>query len=327
MALILRKCFLVVALCAPLAAGAIDVDDPEVRAFIDELVRDEEMDREDISALLASAQFRPEVIEAMSRAPERTVEWRDYRAIFMDSGRISSGKAFARLHAESLAKVESDTGVPASVVLAILGVETRYGRITGRHLVLDSLATLAFRHPRRGDFFRRELKDFLVLHNEAALNATEVLGSYAGAMGRAQFIPSSYRRYAVDGDGDGRRDLFSNWRDVLSSVAGYLSDHGWRRGGPVALPATRAANSRAVPQERGLSPPTTVGALRSDGVLFDGDLPDETPAGLLLMHGAEGPEYWLALPNFYVITRYNRSYMYALVVHQLGQAITAPDTR
>ena len=322
----LRKYFLLAALCAPLAAGAMDVDDPAVSAFIDELVRDEGMDREDVTELLASAQFRPEVIEAMSRAPERTVEWRDYRAIFMDSGRISSGKAFSRLHAESLAQVEGDTGVPPAVVLGILGVETRYGRITGRHLVLDSLATLAFHHPRRGDFFRRELKDFLLLHNEDALDAAEVLGSYAGAMGRAQFIPSSYRRYAVDGDGDGRRDLFSNWRDVLSSVAGYLSDHGWRRGGAVAMPATLAGDSRATPQERGLSPPTTLGALRSAGVVFDCDLPDETPAGLLLMHGAAGPEYWLALPNFYVITRYNRSYMYALVVHQLGQAITSPDT-
>lgn len=322
----LRKCFLLAALCAPLAAGAMDVDDPKLREFIDELVRDEGMDRNDASELLASAQFRPEVIEAMSRAPERTVEWGDYRAIFMDPGRISSGKAFSRLHAESLAEVESDTGVPASVVLGILGVETRYGRITGRHLVLDSLATLAFHHPRRGDFFRRELKDFLVLHKEDALDAAEVLGSYAGAMGRAQFIPSSYRRYAVDGDGDGRRDLFSNWRDVLSSVAGYLSDHGWRRRGAVAMPATLAGNSSARPQERGLSPPTTLGALRSAGVLFDGDLPDETPAGLLLMQGAAGPEYWVALPNFYVITRYNRSYMYALVVHQLGQAITSPDT-
>ena len=322
----LRKFFLLATVFAPFAAGAMDLDDPAISAFIDELVRDEGLDRDDANQLLASAQFRPEVIEAMSRAPERTVEWRDYRAIFMDSGRISSGKAFSRLHSESLAQVESDTGVPARVVLGILGVETRYGRITGRHLVLDSLATLAFHHPRRGDFFRRELKDFLALHNEDTLDAAQVMGSYAGAMGRAQFIPSSYRRYAVDGDGDGRRDLFSNWRDVLSSVAGYLSDHGWRRGGRVAMPAVLAESSTASPQERGLSPPTTLGALRSAGVLFDGDLPDETPAGLLLMQGAAGPEYWLALPNFYVITRYNRSYMYALVVHQLGQAIITTDT-
>lgn len=321
----LRKFLLLAALWAPLAAVAMDLEDPRIRAFLDELVLDEGVDRDDASELLASAQYRPEVIEAMSRAPERTVEWRDYRAIFMDSGRISSGKAFSRLHAESLAQVEGDTGVPPGVVLGILGVETRYGRITGRHLVLDSLATLAFHHPRRGDFFRRELKDFLVLHNEDALDAARVMGSYAGAMGRAQFIPSSYRRYAVDGDGDGRRDLFSNWRDVLSSVAGYLSDHGWRRRGPIAMPATLDVNSTANPQETGLSPPTTLGALRSAGVLFDGDLPDETPAGLLLMHGADGPEYWLALPNFYVITRYNRSYMYALVVHQLGQAIVSSD--
>ena len=321
-----RKFLLLAAACAPLTAPALDVNDPAVRAFLDEVVRDEGVDRNDASTLLASARYRPEVIEAMTSAPERTVEWRDYRAIFMDSGRISAGQAFSRLHAESLGEVESETGVPPAVVLGILGVETRYGRITGKHLVLDSLATLAFHHPRRGDFFRRELKDFLVLHSERALDATQVLGSYAGAMGRAQFIPSSYRRYAVDGDGDGRRDLFSNWSDVLSSIAGYLGDHGWRRGGLVALPATLAADSTAEPQERGLSPPSTVGALRSAGVLFDGELPDDTPAGLLLMQGSDGPEHWLALSNFYVITRYNRSYMYALVVHQLGQAITAPDT-
>ena len=321
-----RKLFLVAALCAPFYAGAMNVEDPQIRTFLDEMERDEGVERADASRLLASANFLPKVIEDMSRAPERTVEWSGYRSIFMDAGRISSGKAFSRLHAETLAKVERDTGVPHAVVLGILGVETRFGRITGKHRVLDVLATLAFHHPRRSDFFRRELKDFLVLNNEEALNAAEVLGSYAGAMGRAQFIPSSYRRYAVDGDGDGKRDLFSNWRDVLSSVAGYLSDHGWRRGGAVALPVTLAEASSAKPQESGLSPPTTFGALRSTGVLFDSDLPDETPGGLLLMQGADGPEYWLALPNFYVITRYNRSYMYALVVHQLGQAITSPDT-
>ena len=304
----------------------MDVEDPQIRLFLDELERDEDIERAEASRLLALANFLPKVIEDMSRAPERTIEWGAYRAIFMDPGRISSGQAFSRLHAETLAKVESDTGVPQTVVLGILGVETRFGRITGEHRVLDVLATLAFHHPRRGDFFRRELKDFLVLVSEESLRASEVLGSYAGAMGRAQFIPSSYRRYAVDGDGDGKRDLFSNWRDVLSSVAGYLSDHGWRRGGAVALPVTLAETSTAKPQESGLSPPTTLGALRSGGVLFDSDLPDDTPAGLMQMQGAGGPEYWLALPNFYVITRYNRSYMYALVVHQLGQAITSPDT-
>ncbi len=262
----------------------------------------------------------------MSRAPERTVEWAEYRGIFMDDGRIAAGKAFSRLHAESLAEVARDTGVPDSVVLGILGVETRYGRITGKHRVLDVLATLAFHHPRRGDFFRRELGDFLVLDSEGDLDATKALGSYAGAMGRAQFIPSSYRRYAVDGDGDGRRDLFGNWRDVLGSVAGYLGAHGWRRGGLVALPAALAQESTAKPQESGLSPPASAGALRAAGVLFDGDVADDTPAGLLRMQGAKGPEYWVALPNFYVITRYNRSYMYALVVHQLGQAITSADT-
>lgn len=322
-----RKLLLASALCGPLCAGAMDVEDPAIQEFLDELTRDEDVERAEASRLLASAEFLPGVIEDMSRAPERTVEWRDYRAIFMDAGRISAGRAFSRLHAGKLQRVERDTGVPQAVVLGILGVETRFGRITGRHKVLDVLATLAFHHPRRGDFFRRELKDFLVLDSEQTLNAAEVLGSYAGAMGRAQFIPSSYRRYAVDGDGDGQRDLFSNWSDVLSSIAGYLSDHGWQRGGPVALPVTLAEAAAARPRESGLSPPRTLGALRAAGVMFDrGPLPDDTPAGLLLMQGSGGPEYWLALPNFYVITRYNRSSMYALVVHQLGQAITSPET-
>ena len=304
----------------------MDLEDPDVRDFLEELVAEEQVGEAQARELIAAAEFRPDVIEQMSRAPERTIEWAAYRRIFMDNGRIAAGKAFSRLHAESLAEVARQTGVPDSVVLGILGVETRYGRITGKHRVLDVLATLAFHHPRRGDFFRRELKDFLVLDSEGALDAAQVLGSYAGAMGRAQFIPSSYRRYAVDGDGDGRRDLFGNWRDVLSSVAGYLSAHGWRPGAAVAVPASLAEGSTARHQERGLSPPTSVGALRAAGVLFEGGLDDDTPAGLLRMLGANGPEYWLALPNFYVITRYNRSYMYALVVHQLGEAITSADT-
>ncbi len=303
----------------------MDIEDPEVRDFLNELAAEEPVVAAQARKLLAAAELRPDVIERMSRAPERTVEWAAYRRLFMDEGRIAAGKAFSRLHAESLTEVARETGVPESVVLGILGVETRYGRITGNHRVLDVLATLAFHHPRRGDFFRRELKDFLVLDSEGALDAARVLGSYAGAMGRAQFIPSSYRRYAVDGDGDGRRDLFSNWHDVFGSVAGYLSAHGWRRGGAVAVPASLAEGSAASPQERGLSPPASVGALRAAGVLFDAALADDTPAGLLRMLGANGPEYWLALPNFYVITRYNRSYMYALVVHQLGEAIAATD--
>ncbi len=314
------------AFCVAFGARALDLEDPDVRGFLEELVAEEQVAMEQASELLAAAELRPDVIEQMSRAPERTIDWAAYRRIFMDDGRITAGKAFSRLHAELLAEVADETGVPDSVVLGILGVETRYGRITGKHRVLDVLATLAFHHPRRGDFFRRELKDFLVLHSEGALDAEQVLGSYAGAMGRAQFIPSSYRRYAVDGDGDGRRDLFDNWRDVLSSVAGYLTAHGWRRGAPVAVPASLAEGSTATPQERGLSPPTSVGALRAAGVLFEQALADDTPAGLLKMASPNGSEYWLALPNFYVITRYNRSYMYALVVHQLGQAITSTDT-
>ena len=310
---------------AAAGAWALDLDDPAVVEFLDELIAEEEVGEAQARGVLALAEFRPEVIEQMSRAPERTIEWAAYRRIFMDGERISSGQAFARLHAGTLADVVRDTGVPESVMLGILGVETRFGRITGNRRVLDSLATLAFHHPRRGDFFRRELKDFLVLHSEGALDATKALGSYAGAMGRPQFIPSSYRRYAVDGDGDGRRDLFSSWRDVLSSVAGYLRAHGWKRGAGVAVPAALAEGSTATPQEKGLSPPASVGVLRAAGVLFDDALADETPAGLLLMQGADGPEHWVALPNFYVITRYNRSYMYALVVHQLGEAITAPD--
>lgn len=304
----------------------MDLEDPDVREFLEELAAEEQVGAAQARELLAAAEFRPDVIEQMSRAPERTVEWAAYRRIFMDNSRIAAGRAFSRLHARSLAEVTRATGVPDSVVLGILGVETRFGRITGKHRVLDVLATLAFHHPRRGDFFRRELKDFLVLNSEGTLDAAQVLGSYAGAMGRPQFIPSSYRRYAVDGDGDGRRDLFGNWRDVFSSVAGYLTAHGWRRGAAVAMPASLAQGSTAQPQERGLSPPASVGALRGAGVLFEGGLADDTPAGLLLMQGADGPEYWLALPNFYVITRYNRSYMYALVVHQLGEAITSADT-
>ena len=314
-------------MCAAPGAVAMDLKAPAVQGFLEELAAEEQVAPAQARELLALAELRPDVIELMSRAPEAAVEWAAYRRIFMDSGRISAGQAFSRLHGAALDRVAGETGVPGSVVLGILGVETRYGRVTGRHRVLDVLATLAFHHPRRGDFFRRELRDFLVLDSEGALDAAAVLGSHAGAMGRAQFIPSSYRRYAVDGDGDGRRDLFSNWRDVFSSVAAYLRAHGWQRGEAVALSASLAEGSTAIPQERGLSPPTSVGALRAGGVFFDASLSDDTPAGLLRMVGANGPEYWLALPNFYVITRYNRSYMYALVVHHLGEAISSGEAR
>jgi len=209
------------------------------------------------------------------------------------------------------------------VLLAIVGVETFYGQITGKHRVIDALSTLAFDYPPRSPFFRRELEQFLLMAREESLDPLAPLGSYAGAMGIPQFMPSSFRAYAVDGDGNGHRDLWASWGDVLSSVANYLKRHGWRAGEPAMVPADASAADLTGLDFSDLALNETVQSLRARGVTFDTFLPPEAPAKLVRLSGASGPEYRVAFTNFYVITRYNRSQLYASAVNDLAEAIAA----
>jgi membrane-bound lytic murein transglycosylase B len=301
------------------ASFALDVSRPDVRAFIDDTVRNFGLERDSVQALLKQAETKQPILDAISRPAERVVPWFEYRERFLTAKRIHQGLDFWQEHAARLQGI-SDPDVAAAVV-GILGVETSFGRITGKFRVIDALATLAFDYPPRADFFRGELQQFLILSREEAIEPASALGSYAGAMGAPQFIASSYRKYAVDGDGDGHRDLWQNWDDIIASVANYLEAYGWRDGEPVVVPATLAKEDLSVFDTTKVELNETVSSLRDKGVRFATSLPDSAPAMLIVSQGKAGNEYRVGFNNFFVITRYNRSPMYAMAVHDLGHAI------
>ncbi|HKU13719.1 MAG TPA: lytic murein transglycosylase B [Steroidobacteraceae bacterium] len=301
-------------------ASALDLKRPEVRAFIEETSRDLGFAREQLETLLAQAETKQAILDAISRPAERVVPWYEYRERFLTEKRIMQGTDFRLAHGEALQRIR-DPNIAASVV-GILGVETSFGRITGRYRVLDALATLAFDYPPRSDFFRSELQQFLLLSREEAVDPQAALGSYAGAMGAPQFISSSYRSYAVDGDGNGKRDLWNSWDDVIASVANYLVAYGWRDGEPVVVPALLASDDLSRFDTSKLELNETVQSLRDKGVRFETTLPADARALLVVAQGKNGPVYRVGFNNFYVLTRYNRSPMYAMAVHDLGEAVT-----
>ncbi|MEL7297667.1 MAG: lytic murein transglycosylase B [Pseudomonadota bacterium] len=305
-------------------AAALDTERDDVRAFIDSMVSEHDFDAEALTAVLQSAKKQQSILDAISRPAERSKPWHDYRNIFIQQKRIDAGVAFWNEHEATISRISKETGVPGEILVGIIGVETYYGRITGNYRVLDALATLGFDYPPRAKFFRKELGQFLVLAREEQVDINTALGSYAGAMGSPQFIPSSYRHYAVDADGDGRRDLFSSWEDIIGSVANYFVKHGWRENGEVVASATLSnAFSGTIPKKNTLKAKQTVADLSAEGVVFATDLANDEKAKLIAFDGVEGPLYYVGFHNFYVITRYNRSAMYAMAVWQLGTDIAA----
>ena len=290
-----------------------------------------------IDATLAQAQVRDPIIAAMSRPAERVKPWNEYRPMFISQARIEGGKKFLAQHREELMRVQNRTGVPAEVIVAIIGVETSYGGNTGSYRVLDALYTLAFNYPRSGDpaklerevrrelFFRDELARLFALARDEKLDITAIKGSYAGAMGMGQFMPSSYLDFAVDGNGDGRRDLFTSYDDVFSSIANYfVKKGGWVRGGPVAVPATLQAGREPFnPTE--WAPTWTLSELAQRGYQPSVPVPAGLTATPVTLEGSTGRQYWLGFQNYYAITRYNLSKMYAMAVFQLSQAIAGQE--
>jgi membrane-bound lytic murein transglycosylase B len=314
-------------LAGPSSVGAQPLDPAreDVKAFVQRVQEAHGLDPDTVRSILDLARIQPPIIELISRPAERVRPWHEYRKIFITEERIAAGVNFWNEHRAQIERVSTDTGVPPEILVGIIGVETYYGRIVGKYRVLDALATLAFEYPPRSAFFSRELEQFLLLAGEQGLEIETPVGSYAGAMGMPQFIPSSYRAYAVDGSGDGRIDLWADMDDILASVANYFHAHGWRPGEPVVAPAVPGDQDPASLADQGLAPKTTLGALWEAGIGMAGPAardPD-TAAGLFVLEHEEGPRYWAGFHNFYVITRYNRSLMYALAVHQLGQAIGA----
>lgn len=288
---------------------------------MDGLAAEHGFDRDWLVRVFQGAAKSEEVIRRISRPAEKALAWHEYRKIFLTDERINAGVEFWLAHRDSLEAAQSRYGVASEIVVAIIGVETFYGRILGSHRVIDALATLAFDYPPRAAFFRGELTEFLLLVREEAKDPFVPKGSYAGAMGYGQFIPSSYRNFAVDFDGDARRDIWSNKTDAIGSVANYLSRHGWKGEDRVAVRVDIREERVLEVADAGLELAHTVRELRKLGATVPNEVPDAARAALFTMDLKDGQEFWLALHDFYVITRYNRSALYALAVTQLSEAV------
>ena len=318
---------IVLVLCAwfaPAAGGAqTAVPDPAVSAFIDEFATTHNFDRRKLQRWFAQARVQHGVLKSMA-SPTTAMPWHAFRASHVTAARINGGLEYWRRYADALEKASADYGVPEELIVATIGIESFYGRLVGTSKVFDALVTLAFHYPPRAERFRSELREFLLLTRELELDPLRVKGSYAGAMGVPQFLPSSYRRYAIDFDRDGKRDLWSP-RDAIGSIANYYKSYGWRAGEPVLDTIEQAAEAPSedfkILLERGINPHTTVAAIRRTGATASYGAADDMMAAVFSAETDAGTRYWLGFNNFYVITRYNRSVNYALAVHELAQEL------
>lgn len=320
------------ALLAPLclcAAGRslAEIDEASIAAakqsFLSRMVEKHGFEKDTLATTLDGISINAKILETIAKPAERVVPWYEYRKIFLTDERIAAGAEFWSQHAAEIEAASERYGVAPEMLVAILGVETYFGQRMGTYRVLDALGTLAFAYPPRASFFASELESFLLMTREEGPAVLNAVGSYAGAMGAGQFIPSSFRAYAVDADGDGRRDLWHDWADILASVANYFSEHGWQTREPVA--------DRAMPVNGAPAAKVSSGALRLDrtvdeikgmGFTFSSALPGSAPAALVTLEGeGGGMEYWVGYRNLRVITRYNSSPKYALAAYELSQAI------
>ena len=288
--------------------------------LIEELVTQHGFDEQYITAIFEKVTYLPKIIDNISKPAEKTKTWNEYRGIFLTPARIAAGVIFAKQHETLLLKAAQETGVPVDVILGILGVETYFGRIQGNYKVIDSLYTLVTGYPPRSAFFKEELINLFYLAREQGIAIGEIKGSYAGAMGAAQFIPSSYRAYAVDGDNDGIIDLFENWNDIVMSIANYLQQNGWRRNEDIISQTSLDDEQLKTFASKALKPQYTIEILNNNGINFENNLNNDSPAQIILLEGDVKKTY-VGFHNFYVITTYNRNVMYALSVIQVGRSI------
>jgi len=295
---------------------------PEVQAFLDDLAQRHGFAKGELKRTFARVQRVEPVLEAIARPAERVRSWEEYRALLITERRIAEGVEFWKKYRRTLERAERKYGVPPQYVAAIIGVETFYGRNTGNWRVVDALTTLAFDYPPRAGFFRSELEQYLLLAREAGVDVFSMRGSYAGAMGIPQFMPSSARRYAVDFDGNGRIDLQKSRADAIGSVANFLKVHGWQRDADVLLEARVTGDAWRAYADGGFEPKHSVVVLRQAGIEFDSPQPAGAAGVLIELASAERPsDYRIGLRNFYVITRYNRSALYAAAVADLAKEL------
>jgi len=325
----IRHSFTGLVVGATLAAGALPAgalasaytEYPAYEVFAAKMVEEHQFDEQDLQKLFGQAKKQQSILDAMARPAEKTKPWKEYRKHFLTHARTENGIEFAQQHAAALQRAEQQFGVPREVIVAIIGVETLYGRNTGRHRVLDALSTLAFDYPARSKFFTSELEQYLLLTREQQLDPLELKGSYAGAMGLGQFIASSYRNYAIDFDGDGITNILDNPVDAIGSVANYFNVHGWQQTRPVVSRARIKKDYDESVVNQSLKPTLTVAELAQKGITPLAEYPATELATAMMLQGDHGAEFWIGLKNFYVITRYNHSKLYAMAVFQLSQDI------
>jgi membrane-bound lytic murein transglycosylase B len=298
------------------------IDQAAVKEFAQSYSSKKNISLAEVEAILNSATYKEEIIAKISRPAEGPMTWEHYRKIFMTDERIAAGVAFEKVHRATLAKVSADTGVPAHIILGILGVETYFGQRKGTYKVLDALYTLGFGYPRRAKFFKSELEAYMVLAKEEELNIDSIKGSYAGAMGYGQFMPSSYRAYAKSFDENGTRDLINSPEDAIASVANYLKVHRWEKDQPIASEATMTKKITHL-RKQSLKPKNQVKDYTAIGFKPAETLQSTIPATIIILENENSQEHWFGMNNFYVITRYNHSPLYAMAVFQLGEAIKA----
>ncbi len=297
-------------------------DREDVKAFVNMMVKKHHFDAVQLKSWLNKAKIQPTILTTISKPAEK-MPWHRYEPIFLTQKRIDEGVVFWKQNKAALAKAEKEYGVPAEIITAIIGVETFYGKHAGQHSVLDSLVTLGFDYPPRSKFFLSELEEFLLLAREEKWDPTTIKGSYAGAMGKPQFISSSYRRYAIDFNHNGQRDLMNNVDDAIGSVANYFKLNGWKKGDPIVLPAKVKGEKFKAVLASGMNPKPdlTIQKMTQLGVSGPKVTPPNQSFALIALEGKTGPEYWLGAQNFYVITRYNHSNLYAMAVYNLSEKV------
>jgi membrane-bound lytic murein transglycosylase B len=295
-------------------------------ALIDDLVKNHEFDRATLTAIFAGAERKKSILKAIARPAEKRLEWFEYRRIFFTKDRIEKGLTFIQKNLGTLQKAEKEFGVPKEIIVSIIGVETMYGKHKGSYKVLDALSTLGFDYPPRASFFSSELKHAFLLAKEQGFDIREMTGSYAGAMGYGQFIPSSYRHYAIDFDGDKIVDILNNHIDAIGSVANYVSMHKWDKGKPIAYLLSEKDLGKDYKNfiAKSLKPSNSIAEMRKSGMLVSNKLVSDDMAKIQSYVLESGEENWLTLHNFYVITRYNHSHLYAMAVYQLAQELGLP---
>lgn len=300
---------------------AESLDSKKIDQFIEDMVNRYNFDANGLQKLFSKAQYSDEVIKSILRPAEK-LPWYKYRKIFVQQKRIKEGVRFWKKHQETLQKAQEIYGVPAEIIVAIIGIETRYGKNTGRYKVIDALSTLAFHFPKREKFFHSELVQFLLLTMEQGIDPLSVKGSYAGAMGIPQFISSSYRHYAIDFDEDGKKDLWESPTDVIGSIANYFNEHSWQVGQPIVFPIDSKTHDLESIIDNDLEPNMQIKDLQKYSIVLDHKFPNTMPIKVMKFEQEVIDDYWVGMQNFYVITRYNHSALYAMAVYQLSEAIS-----